>query len=130
MENLLESTEAVGRIRITKKGDKIQQKVVAWYSGPQYSLEYAPELIEVGDRKYFLQYPLRCLFKKEDDFYVIQSEMLGIIGTGSTPIDAEISFNEEFDFVYRRFNQLDDIQLTDHNILIKNILNQIIKHVE
>ncbi len=72
----------------------------------KYSLEYAPQVIVIGNTKYILKYPLRCLFEKEDDYYIIQSEMLGVIGTGLTEDDAEKSFNEEFDFVYKRFNAL------------------------
>ena len=70
------------------------------------------------------------MFEKEDNYFVIQSEMLGIIGTGLTEDEAENSFAEEFDFVYKRFNTLDSNSLTNHNRLIKDILNQIVEKVE
>jgi len=101
-----------------------------YYSKSKFSLEYAPEIIITGQTKYILKYPLRCLFEKEDDYFVIQSEMLGIIGTGLTEDDAENSFAEEFDFVYKRFNSLSSKSLTNHNRLIKSILNQIVEKVE
>ena len=100
------------------------------YSGNKFSLEYAPVVIVAGTVKYFFKYPLRCLFEKEDNYYIIQSEMLGVIGTGLTEDDAEESFAEEFDFMYNRLNSLDANSLTNHNQLIKNIISQIIEKVE
>ena len=93
-------------------------------------MEYAPDVIVTETKNYILKYPLRCLFEKEDDYYVIQSEMLGIIGTGLTEDEAEKSFTEEFDFIYDRLKTLDDNSLTNHNRLIKNILIQIIDRIE
>ena len=101
-----------------------------YYSKTKFSLEYAPELLLIGQTKYILKYPLRCLFEKEDDYFVIQSEMLGIIGTGLTEDEAEKSFAEEFDYVYKRFNSIDSNSLTNHNRLIRDILNQIVEKVE
>ena len=126
----LETDEAVGKIKITRKGGKINRKILDYYSNSKFSLEYAPELIIIGQTKYILKFPLRCLFEKEDDYFVIQSEMLGIIGTGMTEDEAEKSFAEEFDFIYKRFNSLDSKSLTNHNRLIKDILNQIVEKVE
>jgi len=125
-----ETDEAVGKIKITRKGGKINRKIMDYYSKSKFSLEYAPELLLIGQTKYILKYPLRCLFEKEDDYFVIQSEMLGIIGTGLTEDEAEKSFAEEFDYVYKRFNSLDNNSLTNHNRLIRDILNQIVEKVE
>lgn len=126
----IETEDAVGRIKISKKGGKTKHKIINIYSGNKFSLEYSPVVIVSGEVKYSLKYPLRCLFKKEDDFFVIQSEMLGIIGTGLTEDEAEESFAEEFDFTYNRLNSLDASSLTNHNFLIKNILSQIVENVE
>lgn len=131
IENLQSETdEAVGQIRITKKQGKIVRRIEAYFPKSRFSLEYAPLMIITDSNKYFLRYPLRCLFEKEDGYYVIQSEMLGIIGTGVTEDEAEHSFAEEFDFVYKRFNSLDYESLTNHNRLIKDIINQIVEKVE
>ncbi|HUX59553.1 MAG TPA: hypothetical protein VMV77_21450 [Bacteroidales bacterium] len=118
-----ESDEAVGKIKITKKDGKIHRRIMNTYSGNKFSLEYAPVVIVTGTVKYFFKYPLRCLFEKEDNYYIIQSEMLGIIGTGLTEDDAENSFAEEFDFMYHRLNSLEASSLTNHNLLIKNIIS-------
>jgi len=125
-----ETDEAVGKIKISKRGERTYRKIINTYSGTKFSLEYAPEVIVIGTRKYLLKYPLRCLFAKEDDFYVIQSEMLGIIGTGMTEDEAEESFSEEFDYMYQRLGSLDANALTNHNLLIKNIITQIVEKVE
>lgn len=125
-----ESAEAVGKIKITKRDGKTHRRIMNTYSGNKFSLEYAPVVIVAGTVKYFFKYPLRCLFEKEDNYYIIQSEMLGVIGTGLTEDDAEESFAEEFDFMYNRLNSLDANSLTNHNQLIKNIISQIIEKVE
>ena len=126
-----ETDEGVGKIKITRKGGKVIRKIMDYYSKSKFSLEYAPNLLIIGQTKYHLKYPLRCLFEKEeDDYFLIQSEMLGVIGTGLTEDEAEKSFAEEFDFVYKRFNSLDSNYLTNHNRLIKDILNQIVEKVE
>lgn len=125
-----ETNEAVGRIKITIKDGKTSRKIMNSYSNTKYSLEYAPILIIAGQLKYFLKHPLRCLFEKEDNYFVIQSELLGIIGTGLTEDEAENSFADEFDYVYQRFNSLDNKSLTKHNLLIKNNINQLVEKVE
>ncbi len=125
-----ETDEAVGKIKITNTGGKIRREIIDYYSKSKFSLEYAPEIIIAGESKYILKYPLRCLFEKEDGFFIIQSEMLCIIGTGLTEEEAEKTFAEEFDFVYQRFNSLDNKSLTNHNQLIKDILNQIVEKIE
>lgn len=124
-----ESNEAVAKVKITNKNGRISRKILSTYS-KKFSLEYAPIIIVSDTTKYFLKYPLRCLFEKENGYFVIQSEMLGIIGTGLTEDEAEVSFSEEFDYIYERFNSLDSDSLTNYNQLIKNILNQIVEKVE
>jgi hypothetical protein len=129
-DNTSEIDEAVGRIQISKRDGKTKRKIIDTYSGKKFSLEYAPDVIVTEARKYHLKHPLRCLFEKEDNYYIIQSEMLGIIGTGLTEDDAEKSFSEEFDFIYNRLITLDDNTLTNHNRLIKSIIIQIIDRTE
>lgn len=122
-----ETNDAVGKIKITKRNGKTSKKIMNFYPNSKFSLGYAPSVIVYGQTRYDLKYPLRCLFEKEEDYYVIKSETLGIIGTGLTEDEAEKSFAEEFDYVYRRYNSLNDDSLTKRNKLIKDILNQIIK---
>jgi len=129
-DNVAETDDAVGKIKISKRGKKTYRKIIDIYSGDKFSLEYAPTVVVSGTTKYILKYPLRCLFEKEDDFYIIQSEMLGIIGTGLTEDDAENSFAEEFDYMYKRLGLLGSESLTNHNLLIKSIITQIVEKIE
>ena len=89
----------------------------------------AEKILGVNNKQYVLNYPLRCLFEKEDNYYVINNEQLDIIGTGMIPEDAEINFNEEFDFLYNRLNTLEDSNLSNRLIRIKGIINNIVKEV-
>ncbi|MCX6272670.1 MAG: hypothetical protein NTU44_15925 [Bacteroidetes bacterium] len=130
VDNTKELEDAVGKIRITKAHGKTTRKIINTYSGKNYSLEFAPEVIASENRRYILKYPLRCLFEKEDNYYIIQSEMLGIIGTGRTEDEAEQSFSMEFDYLYERLKTLQTGQLTKHNQLIKNIINQVVENIE
>jgi hypothetical protein len=122
--------EGVAKVKLTTSDGKTTRKIVNCYTQHNISLEYAPEVIITKNKTYILKYPLRCLFEKEDDFFIIQSEMFNIIGTGITEDEAERSFSEEFDFIYQRYNSLDDTKLTNHNKLIKSILNQIVDKAE
>jgi hypothetical protein len=130
VENSSESGIGVAKVRFSIRDGKTTKNIVDFYKHSNISLEFAPDIIVTNKRKYILKYPLRCLFEKEDGFFIIQSEMLNIIGTGMTEDEAEKAFSGEFDFVFQRFNSLPDDSLTKHNILIKNILNQIVEKVE
>lgn len=125
-----ESNEIVGRIKVTKTGSKTKHKILKAYANSNYSLEYAPVVIITKSSKYHLKYPLRCLFEKEDNYFVIQSELLDIIGTGKTEDDAEMSFAEDFEFVFNKLNSLDNSQLTAHNQFIKLNINNLVIKVE
>jgi hypothetical protein len=84
----------------------------AGISGQDVSFTYAPETIKVNEIKYTLYFPLRCLVEQEDGTYIIKSEMLDLIGTGATEAEAKESFALEFDFIYHRYNELDESRLS------------------
>ena len=92
-------------------------------------MTYAPTEIDFNNKKYILNFPLRCLFGKEEDYFIIQSEMLDIIGTGETKEDAELSFKQEFDYIFTEYNSLSDDKLSKRLVKIKNLLNNIVKQV-
>jgi hypothetical protein len=124
-----EEETVIGSIKITKNNGKTTRTIQETYSKEQHSLSYSPEIINVRDKRYILHYPLRCLFEKEEDYYVINNEQLDIIGTGLNREDAELNFNEEFDYLYTRLNSLDDNQLNKKMLRIKNTLNNFVKEV-
>jgi hypothetical protein len=124
-----EDQTAFGKIIISNKSGTPRKKIKELYTEKEISLDFAPAQIPVGERTYILKQPLRCLFEKEEDFFIIQSEMLDIIGTGLTPEEAQQCFYQEFDYIFQTYNSLSDDQLTQRLVSIKIILNQIVKTV-
>lgn len=96
--------------------------------GVNYQIE--AYIIELGTKKYFLNFPLKCNLEHEDGYYTITCEMLDLIGTGLTEEEAEANFNQEFDFIYTRYHQLKDEQLSNRLLNIKKILQIAVKSVE
>ncbi|MGB5944404.1 MAG: hypothetical protein WBG71_16075 [Leeuwenhoekiella sp.] len=121
--------KAFARIKVTKTGGKTRNSIEEVISTAQHSLSYSPEIININRKQYILNFPLRCLFAKEDDYYVINNEQLDIIGTGETQDEAEQNFNEEFDYLYNRLNSLEDNQLNKRLLRIKGVLNSFVKEV-
>lgn len=125
-----ENGEAVARVKITRKKGRVRKTIMNLYTQDKYSIEYSPTIIVCGTNKYILEHPLRCLFEKEDDYYVIHSEMLDIIATGYSQDEAEDAFGAEFEYVYNLLNSHSDTQLTKHNLFIKNAINKLVKSIE
>ncbi len=121
--------KAFARIKVTKKGGKTRNSIEEVISTAQHSLSYSPEVINVNGKQYILNFPLRCLFAKDDDYYIISNEQLDLIGTGETQDEAEQNFNEEFDYLYDRLNSLKDNQLNKRLLRIKSVLNSFVKEV-
>jgi predicted RNase H-like HicB family nuclease len=121
----------VARIKLTtnKKGTT-KKKIEELYRKSDTTLSYSPDVIVYNEKAYVLNFPLRSSLDKENEYYVIHNEMLDIIGTGETEDDAERNFAEEFDFIYRRYNELSDDQLSDKLNRIKVFLNHLVKSVE
>ncbi|MCL2596276.1 MAG: hypothetical protein FWD66_01150 [Paludibacter sp.] len=124
-----EEDMAVGTIKVIKRGNKIEKRVIDYYSKDKNQLSYSPQKIEYDNKIFSLNYPLRCLFEKENSYYVITNEQLDIIGTGMTDREAEINFNEEFVYLYDRLNSLSDDKLTKRLVSIKFIMNNLIKEI-
>ena len=119
-----------GKVKYTTKGKKTIKKVLNLYKGKNTALEYAPEVIITAEHIFNLRLPLRCLFEQEGDYFVIQSELLNVIGTGATEEEAEASFSEEFEFIYQKLNSLEENALTENNKMIKSILNHYVLSIE
>lgn len=128
-KNNKEEETVIGSIKIIKNKGKTKRTIQETYSKDHHSLSYSPEIINVRNKQYILHYPLRCLFEKEEDYYIINNEQLDIIGTGLSREDTEINFNEEFDYLYIRLNSLDDNQLNKRLLRIKYTLNNFVKEV-
>jgi hypothetical protein len=130
MVNVIQTELKIGKIRVTTdaKG-KVTNHVLYSYEQDTITMSYAPTKIDINGKQYILNFPLRCLFEKEDDYFVVQSEMLDIVGTGETKEAAELSFKQEFDYIYTQYNKLENNQLSERLLNIKYIMNNIVKQI-
>ena len=115
-----------GLVRVTTIGKKISFRTIEAYPNRKVMLSYAPEVIVYKDCVYQLRNPLSCTFEKVDNFYSIKNDILGIIGVGDTEDEAEVNFSEEFDFIYNRYNELTDNEMTERIRFIKSFLNYMV----
>jgi hypothetical protein len=91
--------------------------------------DYATDRIKAGKTVYGLNYKMSCTIHQIDGGVQIENDMLGIFGQGKTLGEAEKSFGEEFDYIYKRYNELPDKKLTKDVLAIKQILNLFVKNV-
>lgn len=110
-----------------KKGKR--NSIIEEFDTQRYVVAYQPTEINANGRIYTLKYPLCCTSYKEDDYYVIENKQLDLIGTGLSRVEAEDSFNWEFDYAFVRFNELSENQLSRHFQFIKAIMCDIVKDV-
>ncbi len=119
-----------GRIRKTTKSGskkpKIKYKVMDTYSDKTVSLSFAPDVIAVEQKTYFLKFPLRCLIEKIESEYIIKCEMLDLVVSGESETAAEEKFCREFDTIYTYFNATADHELPPQSVNIRNLLNILI----
>jgi hypothetical protein len=88
------------------------------------------EKITYENTTYILSEPLELEFHTEDGIHTAENKKLGLHGFGKdNKFEAIESFQEEFDFIYRRYNQLLDSLLSDNVIKIKQELNRIVIEV-
>jgi hypothetical protein len=125
------TVEAVANIEVTTVNGKERLHVPdnKYYLATKYSLEYAPEVINANGKSYHLNYALRCKMSEEEDYFIIQNDQLNIIGTGLKEDEAEVSFSEEFDYIYTKLMTTPDKNLTIKNRLIKSILKDVVEKI-
>lgn len=123
-------TEVVAKLKIVKTGNQIKKTTKEIFDAKHAEPGFAIDIISFENRTYILAFPLRCKLEKEDDYFLIESEMLDIVGTGKTIDDAEKSLSEEFHFVYTRYNELANNKLNDRIKRIKTMLNTLVLKIE
>ncbi len=123
-------TEVLAKLKVVKTGNQIKRSTKEIFDAKHAEPGFATDTIVFNNRTYLLAFPLRCKLEKEDDYFLIESEMLDIVGTGKTIDDAEKSFSEEFHFVYNRYNELSDKKLGDRIRRIKIMLNSLVLKIE
>lgn len=112
-----------------QKGKQGVAKVIDLNQNKSVMLSYSPQLIISDQRTYSLHAPLSSKLSHEDKYFMIENEMLGIVATGKTEAEAEHDFAQEFDFIYQRYNELSDGQMSERIKRIKTVLNTIVKEV-
>lgn len=127
-EKIEENT--VGSIKVVREGGKVvRKKVVEIYDDGNTTLSYSTDKIEHEGRVYEINHPLRCLFLKDGNYYIIQNELLDLIGTGNTQEEAEQNFFKAFDYSYMRFNN-PKVKLNKRLTAVRDILRVIVKSVK
>jgi len=82
--------------------------------------------IPFNGTNYNLKFPIPCELIHEDDVYILENKSLGIMAFGQNITEAQKSFFEEFDYIYKRYNSLPDSDLSSEVITIKDYLNLIV----
>jgi hypothetical protein len=85
--------------------------------------------IETGNRVYLFNYPVLFQISQEGNGTIIESEQLDIYAAGKTITEAKNELSNQFDHSYGRLNELNDDQLSQKLLLVKEYLNFIIKTV-
>jgi hypothetical protein len=123
-------TEVIAKLKVTKTGNQVKRTTKEIFDAKHAEPGFATDTIVFNGRSYILAFPLRCKLEKEEDYYLIESEMLDIVGTGKTIDDAESNFSEEFHYIYTRYNEIPNSKLSERIKRIKTILSSIVLKVE
>ena len=129
-EAVKEEYEAVAKVKVIKTGNQIKKTTKETFYTKHGEPSFSTDIINFKNKSYLLAFPLRCKLEKEEDYFVIESEMLNIVGTGKTIEEAEENFSEEFDFVYNNYCNTKDEKLGVRLQKIKTILNSLILKIE
>lgn len=125
----IEETSNLSVIKLAKiemKGEKGRKKILQTYD-EKVKATFDPEIINCRDYQYILKSPLRSSFTEIEGNFVIENELLGIYAYGKNIDEAELMFAMEFDYIYNRYNELEESKLSDEVKFIKIYLNQIVK---
>ena len=116
-----------GRIEMIE-GKKKSPKVSTTYIDSEITLVYNPHVINFYENQYFLKRPLFCTIEDDDEnkSTIIKCDELDIYATGVDEISAKIDFAEEFNYIFKRFNELPDEKLSVKNKRIKDYINSIV----
>lgn len=121
------------QVQVTKIDGQVigALKVLAEYHLPETNgLAYTFQKIQSGTRTYELYSPLQCKWEiDEDNVFILENEMLVLVGTGMTLAEAVENFQGEFDEAFYSCNQYKDTQLAAHLLRAKNFINFIVKKV-
>ncbi|MFH1005839.1 MAG: hypothetical protein V1781_10190 [Bacteroidota bacterium] len=115
----------LAKVEITE--GKFKPNVLQLFDKKYSNVEFAPEIIIAGDKTYKLKFPLYSRMDIIDEKVQIENEFLGIYAYGENSDEAEKMFSEEFDYIYKRYNELSNDKLTDDVKQIKSYMNYIVR---
>ena len=124
----IEKHTQLAKVEVTE-GKTGKPKVLELYDRKYSQVGFAPEIIFFNNKTYELKYPLLCTMDTEEGRVIIENKMLGIYASGETADEAEEEFNEEFDYLFTRYNELTNNELSEDVIAIKTSLNHIVKNI-
>lgn len=116
-----------GKVKITKSNGKERRTVKEVYNTENTKITHVFELIKTENKIYKLTTPLMCTLDKEDDGYIIESLMLGVIGSGETREEAITNFCQEFDSLNMKLKGLKYDQLSQRMKTIKTFFTVLIE---
>lgn len=99
------------------------------FTGSNVNPSCIVEAIQFENTTYLFHSPLNCILTYEDEAYFIKSDLLDIVGTGSTQDEASNDFAEEFNFIYATYLSTEDSKLSDRLLNIKKLLQIIVKEI-
>lgn len=67
------------------------------------------------------------IIKFTTHYIILSSEKLGIYAYGKSVKHAQLQFNEDFNFIYKRYNELTDDELTEDVKKIKKYMNALVE---
>ena len=106
---------------------RMSNKVIKLIHAESASLAFSPEKIQFGKKVYCFNAPLHCKVDVEDGYYVVQNDLLDIVGTGDTFEEAVLSFSEDFDFIVNHYKELNDNEMSSRIKRAKEFIRLILK---
>lgn len=107
------------------KGNKARPKVLELFEEVKNPI-YSFSKIAYEENSYELKFPIYCEMIHNEEGYSFENSELGIYVSGESIEEVQSTFFEEFDYIYQRYNELTDDQLTVDVLSIKSFLNFIV----
>ena len=121
-----EDLSVIRLAKIEETGKRGPKKILQTYD-EKISATFDPDVINCQASQYILKSPLRSSLTELDGKFIIENELLGIYSYGDSLEEAEEMFAEEFDYIFMRYNQLEESKLSEEVKFLKSYLNQIVK---
>lgn len=78
------------------------------------------------EKTYHLLSPLNCVLEKNEDGFIVESVLLGVVGSGDSREDAIKDFSQEFDYLHNKLIGLEDDKLSKKMLMRKQLFKLIV----